>query len=198
MTQPDFERARQYARERLTRDLSPDYHYHSLWHTQNEVVPAAERLAEQESVSGDSLLLLRTAAWFHDLGCIVQRTEHEAIGVGIAQAVLPALGYSRDQLRAIQNMVMATRLPQTPHSLLDQILADADLDVLGRHDFFSRNAALRAELAAFGITWPERLWNQNQIDFLQAHQYFTSAARNLRNEQKQRHIEILIALVAQG
>lgn len=198
MTQPDFERARQYALERLTRDLSPDYHYHSLWHTQNEVVPAAERLAEQESVTGDSLLLLRTAAWFHDLGCIVQRTEHEAIGVGMAQAVLPALGYLGDQLRAIQNMIMATRLPQTPHSLLDQILADADLDVLGRHDFFSRNAALRVELAAFGVTWLDRQWHQNQIDFLQAHHYFTSAARNLRDGQKQQHIKLLMDLVARG
>jgi hypothetical protein len=34
--------------------------------------------------------------------------------------------------------------------LLEEILADADLDVLGRDDFFSRGQALRAEREALG------------------------------------------------
>jgi len=198
LTQPDFERAKQYALERLTRDLSPDYHYHSLWHTQEDVVPAAERLAEKEGITGESLLLLRTAAWFHDVGCIVQRAEHEAIGVGIVLTVLPGLGYSRDQLRIIQGMIMATRLPQTPHTLLDQILADADLDALGREDFVARNTALRAELAAFGVFWTDQDWRENQINFLREHHYFTAVARSLRQAQKQLNLEALLKKEAEG
>ena len=34
-------------------------------------------------------------------------------------------------------MIMATRLPQSPHGLLQEILADADLDVLGSAVFSS-------------------------------------------------------------
>lgn len=196
MTQPDFERARQYALERLTYDLSPLYYYHSLWHTQEEVVVAAERLAEKEGVMGEPLLLLQTAAWFHDVGCIIQRTEHEAIGAGIVLAVLPGFGYSREQIRMVQGMIMATRLPQTPHTLLEQILADADLDVLGRDDFLARNADLRAELAAFGTVWGEAEWNHDQLKFLLEHRYFTAAAQSLREAQKRRHIEMVRGLLA--
>ncbi len=45
MSTPDFERARQYALERLERELPASLTYHCLAHTQDDVVPAVERLA---------------------------------------------------------------------------------------------------------------------------------------------------------
>ena len=52
MDQPDFKRARQYALERLERELPPTLIYHSLAHTRDDVVPAAERLAALPVGSG--------------------------------------------------------------------------------------------------------------------------------------------------
>jgi uncharacterized protein len=68
MERPDLERARVYALERLSRELSPRLTYHSLAHSQQDVVPAVERLTLSEGVAGRDLLLLLTAAYFHDVG----------------------------------------------------------------------------------------------------------------------------------
>jgi len=193
---PDFERAKQYALTRLANELSPNLLYHSLWHTRDDVLPAAERLAALEGVTGEDLLLLRTAACFHDIGCIVQRPDHEAIGARMAAEALPAFGYTPERLRVIEGLIMATKLPQTPHTRLEEIMADADLDALGREDFFTRNAALRAEWLAQGQPMTDEAWHSNQLNFLWGHHYFTFAARQLRDAQKQKNMAALIELLA--
>ena len=196
MSLPDFERAKQYALDRLKRELDPTLSYHSLAHTRDDVLPAAERLAVMEHVDAVSLLLLRTAACYHDIGFVEQRHEHESAGVLIARAILPQFGYGPDQIDAICGMIMATRLPQSPHTLLEAILADADLDSLGRDDFLPRSLALRDELAAFGAPASEEAWYARQLGFLQTHRFFTPAARALRETQKRRNIATVTALLA--
>jgi uncharacterized protein len=192
MAQLDFEAARRYALQRLERDLPPACVYHSLAHTRDEVAPAAERLASLEGVAGEPLLLLRTAAYYHDIGLVRQRANHEAAGVEIAISALPHFDYNPGQIQAIGGMIMATRLPQSPRTALEALLADADLDVLGRNDFLRRNQALRAEIAAFGAAVDDVQWYQQQLRFIQAHRYWTAAARALRDAQKRaNHAELL-------
>src|SRR5438034_567163 len=105
MHDPDFERATHYALERLERELTPDLRYHSLVHTRDEVVPAAERLAAMSGVAGEELMLLRTAAYYHDLGFVLQSNEHEAIGARMAASILPTFGYAPTQIEAIVGMI---------------------------------------------------------------------------------------------
>lgn len=197
MVQLDFEAARRYALERLERELPPGCVYHSLAHTRDEVVPAAERLASLEGVAGEPLLLLRTAAYYHDIGLVRQRANHEAAGVAIAVAALPRFGYSPAQIQAIGGMIMATQLPQRPHTPLEALLADADLDVLGRPDFLHRNQALRAEIETFGAAVGDAQWYEEQLRFLRAHRYWTAAARALRDDQKHVNYAALQRLLAQ-
>ena len=59
---PDIEKVKQYILERLAHELSPALYYHSIAHTRDDVVPAAERLAVMEGVAGEDLLLVLTAA----------------------------------------------------------------------------------------------------------------------------------------
>ena len=195
MAQLDFEAARHYALQRLERELPPTCVYHSLAHTRDEVVPAAERLASLEGVADEALLLLRTAAYYHDIGLVRQRANHEAAGVRIAAAALPGFGYSPAQIQAIGGMIMATRLPQRPRTALEALLADADLDVLGRADFMRRNQALRAETEAFGAAFGDAQWYDQQLRFMQAHRYWTSAARALRDVQKRANYAALLRLL---
>jgi uncharacterized protein len=192
MTAPDFERAKQYALERLENELPGTLYYHSLYHTRDDVVPAVERLAALEGVEGEALLLLQTAALYHDIGFIKQYDNHEAVSVQIAEAALPDFGYSAEQIEMIGSMIMATRLPQTPQSLLEEILADGDLDNLGRDDFNERSRLLRAEQEARGLHLSDEDWYERQLEFVQNHQYFTDAARQLRDGKKQRNIQALI------
>ncbi len=192
---PDFARARAHALDRLERELSPALCYHSLAHTRDDVLPAVERLAAAEGIAGEALLLLRTAAYYHDLGFVVQRQDHEVIGAHLAAEALPRFGYGPAQIAQITGMIMATRLPQTPHTLLEQILADADLDVLGREDFLATNERLRVEMAASGVPASDADWYRVQLHFLRGHRYWTAAAQDLRNAQKQRNIEIMARLL---
>src|SRR6478672_10020954 len=121
MTSIHFEQAKQYAENRLLRELSPKLVYHSIAHTRDEVVPAVETLAEMEGVRGKSLLLLRTAAWFHDLGYTESAVHHELIGARVATEVLPSFGYSSDDVEVVKWAILATALPQAPNNLLEQI-----------------------------------------------------------------------------
>jgi uncharacterized protein len=193
-----FEQARQFALERLENELSPRFHYHSLAHTRDDVVPATERLALRSKVSGTDLTILLTAAYFHDLGFTrladvdPRGNQHEAISAQFAQEVLPSFGYREKDVDAICSMIMATRLPQSPVNLLEEILADADLDSLGREDFWERSQALRDEFAAFGNFTTDLEWFQGQFNFLNSHRYFTAEARLLRNAQKQKNVEGIV------
>ena len=93
MQNQNFEHAKQYALGRLEKELSSGLYYHGLFYTTDDVVLAVEKFAEGEGIEGESLDLLLTAAWFHDLGFIEVRAGHEAAGARIASEVLPGFGY---------------------------------------------------------------------------------------------------------
>lgn len=188
MDAQNFEQARQYALHRLEQELSPKLTYHGITHTRDDVVPAAESLAGMEGIQGESLYLLLTAAWFHDLGFIEQPLYHELISARIAVQVLPGFGYSTEQIEIVRWAILATALPQSPTTLLEEILTDADLDVLGRDDFMSRNGNLRRELAFFGKDYSDMEWYMGQLKFVETHTYFTASAHTLRDTGKLKNI----------
>ncbi len=193
MNLPDFEGAQRHAFERLERELACDLVYHSLRHTRDDVLTAVQRLAAMEGLGAEETRLLSTAAAYHDIGFIERYSNHEAAGVRIVEQTLPEFGFSTTHILTIQNIIWATKLPQTPHNLLEQIMADADLDVLGRTDFFERNHDLRAELALYAKPVPDHEWYSRQMQFLANHRYFTPAGRLSRSLTKQHNIDALAA-----
>jgi uncharacterized protein len=191
MDSQSFDKAKQYALNRLERELSPGLIYHSLRHTTEDVVPATERFAEGEGIKRDALDLLLTAAWFHDLGFVEVRAGHETVSARLASEVLPGFGYTDAQIQIIKGIIMATVVPQAPKTHLEQIMADADLDVLGRDDFWPRNINLRHELAFFGKNFTDVEWYSGQLKFIESHTYFTATARALRNAGQLKSLAIL-------
>ena len=195
MRPSNFEHARAYALRRLERELPAALTYHSLAHTRDDVAPATLRLAAIAGVDREQRMLLHTAAYYHDIGFVVQRADHEIIGARIATETLPSFGYTPPQIGIICGMIMATRLPQSPRNLLEQLMADADLDALGRADFPARNQALRDELVAYGGRWDDLEWYREQLEFLESHSYWTDAARQVRGEQKRRNVELIAEMI---
>ncbi len=195
MSEPDFEKARGYALERLDRELAPSLIYHSLAHTRDEVVPAARRLAALEGVEGEARLLLLTAAYYHDIGFVKQRQDHENAGVAIAQEVLPAFGYRPAQIHTIGQVIMATAASQTPRTLLEMIMVDADLDTLGTEAYHHRSLDLRQEWKNYGSTCSDVEWYRIEVDLLQSHRYHTQSARRLRDPGKERNLAVVKGLL---
>lgn len=191
MPTPDYAGAIAYALDRLAKELPAERTYHNLFHTRDDVMIAAVRLAGLSGCSEAETRLLEVAAAFHDIGVIGGAQEHEMRGMRIVAQQLPRFGFSGGQIEQIMGMIMATRLPQTPHYPLEELLADADLDVLGRDDFMPRNRALLAEVRAYGTEISLVDWYRGQSRFLQSHTYWSDAACRLRNPQKQQHVELL-------
>lgn len=158
--------------------------YHTAEHTIH-VVAAVEELALAENVSGDDLLLLKTAALFHDTGFLQHHHEHETLSCKIARRHLPAFGYTELQIDHICRMIMATRLPQQPTDHLAELLCDADLYYLGT-DAYSANAEkLYHEFRKIKVVNTDTEWLLKQIEFISAHRYFTATAQKTLDDKKQ-------------
>ena len=182
-----YQEAHAYILNRLENELDPVYTYHSVDHTR-DVVSMTEVLCRLESVGELDARLLVTAAHYHDAGFLISREEHEKAGCQIVRDTLPDFGYSNEHIERICGMIMATKIPQDPKDTCEMILSDADLDYLGRDDFYTIGKQLYHELYAFGVikTWEE--WNNLQIGFLSAHRYFTKT--NLRRRRKEKLIRL--------
>jgi predicted metal-dependent HD superfamily phosphohydrolase len=195
MPEPLFEQAIEYALNQLGDALPKNLTYHDYWHTCNGVMTAVSQLCILEHIPQYETNLILVAAAYHDLGFVDTYTGHEVASVGYAQQILPRYRFCPHQIAEIADMILATKLPQSPKTKLEAILADADLDVLGREDFFIRNERLRQELKVYDRIYTKREWLQNQYDFLKNHVYFTVAAQNKGCKGKQQNMMMLEKMI---
>jgi uncharacterized protein len=105
---------------------------------------------------------------------------------------LPGFGFTKEQIDIICGMIMATKIPQQPKNLLEEIIADADLDYLGREDVYSIADTLFKELKIHANLTDENVWNQVQVNFLNSHSYHTNYSKRLRAPKKQQYLEKLL------
>jgi TolB-like protein/predicted metal-dependent HD superfamily phosphohydrolase/Tfp pilus assembly protein PilF len=189
---PDYAAAQEIAFHRLQNELPSYLHYHNVAHTR-DVVTTALAIAQQEGVDQQELQILKTAACYHDLGFVISTKNHEANGCEIAREILPGFGFSADQIERVCGMIMATKIPQTPKNHLEQILCDADLDYLGRDDFYTTGRTLFEEMKERGFVETEREWNLIQKTFLENHRYHTRFSKENREARKQTHLQEILA-----
>lgn len=184
-----IEQARGFILDKLNKELPGHFYYHNATHA-IDVYNAAGLIAENEGVGEFETKLLLTAALFHDSGFLYgDKTDHELRSCEIARLHLPGFDYTSDDIEQICDIIMATKLPQNPHNYLGQIICDADLDYLGRNDFFVLSKKLFSELVITDGLKTEGEWNKIQIAFFQGHHYFTKTAIELRSALKQEHLE---------
>jgi hypothetical protein len=180
--------------DKLERELPPSLFYHNIKHTV-DVVTQVELIGIGEGVSDEELLLLKTAALFHDAGHTISYDNHEYFSCLVAREFLPDYYYTSNQIETICELIMATKLPPKPSHILEQIMCDADLDYLGRSDMIPVSNTLFMELKERSKIKSLNDWNALQIKFITGHQYFTETARNLREVNKQMQIERIKSLV---
>lgn len=202
MSGPDVDAAMaraaiRHALRRLRAGLSSRLTYHNLWHTAQDVMPAAQRLARASGVSEPQRRLLAVAAAYHDIGFLCGYDDHERAGADLVAELLPRFGFAAEDVQRVVGLILATRLDARPQNLLQAILADADLDVLGRDDFLSRSDALWREVVTYSPPASRKAWLQEQLAFVRQRRYFTEAARALRDEGRRRNVRRLEALIRQ-
>jgi uncharacterized membrane-anchored protein YitT (DUF2179 family)/predicted metal-dependent HD superfamily phosphohydrolase len=185
-----FDQVYSFLMAKLETELPSSLGYHTADHTKY-VIDAAEQLAKTENIQGENLVLLKTAALFHDSGFLQQSDGHEEISCILARNYLPGFGYSSEQIELICQVIMATRLPQTPINHLGKILADADLFYLGKENYADYAGKLYRELKKAGKVNTETEWQLMQVEFLSSHKYFTRSATALLEATKQKTLHEL-------
>jgi predicted metal-dependent HD superfamily phosphohydrolase len=157
---------------KLLHELNPSYKYHTLRHTL-DVIETSVCIAQAEGLYDDEMNVLKIAALFHDTGYLFQRTNHEQASVNFFYKVVSNYDFPEEEKEIIASCIMATSIPQHPKNILEKILCDADLDYLGRDDFYTISDLLFDELKSCGQMNSKEEWNKVQIKFISEHQYHT-------------------------
>ncbi len=190
----DFSGAKAFIIEKLSRELDPAYTYHCIGHSL-DVHTAALSLLKMEGIGKSEALLVEIAALYHDSGMMVKYKDHEIASTELASRFLPGFGFSPNEIKVINSLILATRLPQNAASLAEQVLCDADLDYLGRDDFFIHSFELQYEWNRCGIKATNLSeWMDIQVKFLSDHQYYTKSAASLRNKKKSENLKEITSL----
>lgn len=171
--------------------LPKKYYYHNLNHMK-DVVEQVENIGRAEGINDEDMHILKTAALLHDAGFMQTYKDHEHTGMELARQMLPNEGYSQEQIDRICRLIECTILTEEPQNLLERIIRDADLDYLGRDDYFPISQELYKELLEMNLIKENDFeWCQGQITFLQEHTYYTDYSRKVRNPVKVKHIQWL-------
>lgn len=180
--------------DKLEKELPSYLYYHNVKHTV-DVVTEVELIGWAEGIDDEEILILKTAGLFHDAGHTIAYDDHEYHGTVMVREMLPAYGYSEDQIERICTVIMATKMPPKPRTLLEKIICDSDLDYLGRSDMIPVSNTLYKELKEQNKIGTLNDWNKLQVKFISGHQYFTKTAQSLREVNKQMQIERIKELI---
>lgn len=184
-----IEAAESYVAKQYQERPHPNLVYHNLEHTKL-VVAAAQQIAAHYRLEDNELLVVCVACWFHDLGYLVGETKmHEEKGAEMAKAFLNVQQIPENVQQQVAGCIMATKMPQNPQNLLEQIVCDADLFHLGTKDFKERSRLLRQEMElTMGKEIPGATWNAGSLRLQESHHYFTAYCKALLQQQKEENI----------
>lgn len=169
---------------------NPGLAYHNLAHTES-VVAHAGQIGRHYQLNDQDLFIVTSAAWFHDIGYNISDVkEHELRGTEMAETVLKTKGVDEEAIVAVRNCILATCMPQSPKSLLEQIVCDADLFHLGTADFAELNKLMRKEAEwRKGKKIDKSEWRKDTIALLENHHFQTDYVQGLLNDRKRQNIE---------
>lgn len=158
--------------------------YHNLQHTE-QVVKAVVKIANHYQLSDQDFFIVSAAAWFHDTGYLTSFDQHEARGADSAKEFLNTKGLDPAVTAQVVNCILATKMPQHPVSLLEQIVCDADLFHLGGDNFKERNKLMRKEVEAyFHKDVDKNDWRLKTIALFEGHHYHTEYCQDLLTAKK--------------
>ncbi len=162
--------------------------YHGLDHTKN-VAKACKVIGKASGLTDSELEIVQIAGWFHDLGHIETDVGHENKSADLAVKFLRKNQYPKEKIEKVVNCILATKVPQNPTNLLENVICDADLHHIGTKEFFSKNELFKIELETLlGKTFTESTWLRKSINFFTSQKFFTDYARKSFNEEKKNNI----------
>jgi predicted metal-dependent HD superfamily phosphohydrolase len=175
--------------------LDKKHVYHNLSHTENVATHAVE-LANYYKLEDKEFFIVLAASWFHDLGYLDKWEQHEQRGADAATEFLAEKGVDEETIAAVRACILATKMPQSPKNLLEQIVCDSDLYHLGSDEFKESNRLMRKETEnLLGKEIDKHAWKLGTIKLMESHHYHTEYCRNKLDAKKRQNLEDLKAKV---
>jgi len=178
--------------EQLKEKLPNYLSYHSMDHI-IDVANVCNDYIEYYDIPEEMAKLMRIAAICHDYGYIESSLDHEERSIVAIKPFLTPILTSKE-VEIVNGMIRATKVPQEPKTFYEEILADADLDYLGRKDYDEISAKLFNEYLHFDIVSNKIEWLDLQIWFLENHKFHTDFAKKNRQKLKFENIKELKSL----
>lgn len=189
------------ALRRLAHELPDTLRYHVASHT-DDVLSETILFALHDGLDDRRVELLSVGAAYHDLGFIESARENEGLGARLAVKAMEDIGgYSTEEIRAVETMILDTQLrfteagpKQVPSAELSRYLLDADVSNLGRDDFFEKAELVRQEVGLHD----KASFFQGLVKFMGAHEWYTDAAKALRQPKKDENVRELEECLKRG
>ena len=180
-----------YVTNLLQNNLPEGCVYHNIDHTLN-VVESAKLIGEHSGLAKEDMEILLLAAWFHDTGMIEVYNGHEEKSIEIFKNFIGSDHFPEVKIEKISRLINATKVPQNPNGLLEEIICDADLSHIGQKGFMGRSKLLRQEWEnMLGNKYTDIEWLNSNVDFIKKHQFFTDYAKEAFAEQRQMNLSKL-------
>ncbi|MDQ6845314.1 MAG: DUF5706 domain-containing protein [Bacteroidota bacterium] len=174
---------------------APSLVFHNLEHTQN-VVKRTQEIAGHYKVTEDEMLILFTAAWFHDTGHLfTEPSKHEAMSCEVMRKFMKDHVEDEKVIEQIEACISSTKMPTNPKNLLEQIICDADTYHLGTKEFKDTNKRAFEELALRTNSKNEAKFNEETLKMLENHRFYTNYARELLEKRKEKNIKKLQKII---
>jgi|TARA_B100000965_G_scaffold406821_1_gene449175 predicted metal-dependent HD superfamily phosphohydrolase len=178
-----------YCKELLERELPEKFVYHNYNHTER-VVDAARMIGRESGLNEKELETVTIAAWFHDVGYTHGCDYHEATSAKLARSFLEKEKVEAARIEAIEGCIMATRIPQSPKNLMEEVLCDADLHHLACTDYEMMSERMHREIEHVkGKEIDPSLWNEMNYNFFKDHEYFTEFAKKHLQPIKEENLQ---------
>lgn len=173
-----------------SRIYSPNHPYHNFVH-EFDVADTAVRRGFEAGLPLGQIYCLARAGIMHDA---VNKglPDDEEKSAEMHGALLEILQFQNVEIERDKKIIRATKIPTSPNGELEERICDADVDNLGRADFFERCEELRVEKKV-----PSKLaWYKGTAKFIAGHEYYTVQARMERAHGLRKNIEALQARIA--
>ena len=185
--------AENFTTKLLNEELDASFLYHNLTHTQR-VVEKAKLLAEQSELSDSDKDILSLATWLHDTGYTKGIKNHEEESVKIAKTFLSTQKCSESDIKAVCDLIMATKMEYVPKNQLEKIIRDADCSHIGSKSYLEVSELLKKE---WELTCDKHLteseWLDENIAFLSTkHRFHSTEAALNWDKRKGKNISELL------
>ena len=191
-----LERTKEYVAGFIGEHFTEKICYHNIDHTV-EVVAFCELIGKKCRISNADMEIVMIAAWFHDTGYYLGCQDHEDASAEIARKYLSEQDCDDLYIKKVVNCILATKIPQSPKTLLEKILCDADLYHLSSDQFFEKSELLLQELKFENQEISDEMWLEGSKEFVEAHRYHTTYGKRVLFPRLIKNLQMLKSRIEQ-